>query len=61
MTDTKTLKEKGIVAQEDIKKIEQEEKGNYSHQNITDLKSADKGFFSKLGDVVKNVIDCCKE
>jgi hypothetical protein len=60
MVDAKTIKEKGIVTEQDIKNVKEEEKGNYSSAGNLDLKK-DRSFFSKMGDLVKKAIDCCKE
>jgi len=56
MVDTKTLKDKGIISNESIIKIRSEEK-MADNSNL----STDKTFFSKVGDLVKKAIDCCKE
>lgn len=66
MVDTKTLKHKGIVSEEDIKKAGKEEGIHLNHsdkdsENKATSTSSDKTFFSKLGDAVKKAIDCCKE
>jgi hypothetical protein len=61
MTDVKTIKDKGIVTEKDIERVKQEEKGNYSKVQEESIKAGDKSFFSKLGDIVKKAIDCCKE
>jgi len=64
MVDSKTIQSKGIVSAETIKKVQEEEKGNYGKMNL-DLKDAsstdNKSFFSKMGDLMKKAIDCCKE
>jgi hypothetical protein len=66
IVDTKTIKEKGIVSLQDIEKVRKEEKGDYS-QSIKEKSAEDlvnekeKSFFSKMGDMVKKAIDCCKE
>jgi hypothetical protein len=62
MIDSKTIKDKGIVTNSDIKRVENEEKGNYGSVNLSNIKiEEEKSFFSKIGDVVKKAIDCCKE
>jgi hypothetical protein len=62
MVDTKTIKEKGIVSVKDIEKARAEEKGDYSSSNkLPEETVKDKSFFSKMGDMVKKAIDCCKE
>jgi hypothetical protein len=64
MIDTKTIKAKGIVSEETIKRVGQEEKGIYQNKEIIDLSKTnleEKSFFSKMGDLVKKAIDCCKE
>lgn len=60
IVDTKTIKDRGIVTNEDISRVKAEEKGIYTNSNLS-LKAEDKGFFAKMGDVVKKAIDCCKE
>jgi hypothetical protein len=59
--DTKTIKEKGIVSQSDIEKVKQEEQGKMQIDGHKIELKEDKGFFSKMGDLVKKAIDCCKE
>ena len=63
MVDTKTLKDKGIISSETIQRVREEEKrqlhSSVSNSEIDNLK--DKTFFSKMGDLVKKAIDCCKE
>jgi len=70
IVDAKTIKDKGIVNGEIIKKIRQEEKIDYGRQAIEQKKEFDlkksasennKGFFSKISELVKKAIDCCKE
>lgn len=72
MIDTNTLKDKGIISAEMIKRIKAVEElnaiENKENANMkTDegvknsLKGSDKSFFSKMGDLVKKAIDCCKE
>ncbi len=62
MIDSKTIKEKGMVSIKDIEEARLEEKGDYSHsQSKKEELKVDKGFFSKMGDMVKKAIDCCKE
>lgn len=65
MVDTKTIKEKGIVSIGDIEKARAEEKGDYSKSSPSAeelvKEKSEKGFFSKMGDLVKKAIDCCKE
>jgi hypothetical protein len=75
MIDVKTLKDKGIISTEMIKKIRAVEELNniennksseeleYNKGNTQEKEnnSKDKTFFSKLGDLVKKAIDCCKE
>lgn len=57
MVDIKTIKDKGIVSESEIKKAENED-------NISlnmDAAKENKTFFSKIGDALKKAIDCCKE
>lgn len=67
MVDSKLIKDKGIVNEGDIKKAFNEDAGNYkelkvnSSQDSKEESKEDKTFFSKLGDIVKKAIDCCKE
>ena len=62
IVDTKTIKEKGIVTAFDLKKVEAEEKGDYGNISLGKVNvKEDKTFFSKMGDLVKKAIDCCKE
>lgn len=63
MVDGKTIKSKGIVSTETIKKVSEEEKGIYSNASSSESKNMnnEKSFFSKIGDALKNAIDCCKE
>jgi len=68
MIDTKTMKSKGLISDETIAKIRNEESGNYKKESlnsegfdISKVKVEDKNFFGKLGDLVKKAIDCCKE
>jgi len=63
MVDSSTIKSKGIVSVDTLKKVADQEKGIYNNSNIADLKTNDneKSFFSKIGDALKNAIDCCKE
>jgi tetratricopeptide (TPR) repeat protein len=62
MVDTKTIKDKGIVSQSDIKKVQEEEKGKYGAANAAGINiEENKSFFSKIGDALKKAIDCCKE
>lgn len=67
MIDTNTLKDKGIISAEMIKRIKaveelynEEEKIDSNSDNFSTNKK-EKSFFSKMGDVVKKAIDCCKE
>lgn len=62
MVDSKTIKDKGIITNETIKKVASEEKGDYGKMNL-DMggTSEQKSFFSKMGDLMKKAIDCCKE
>jgi hypothetical protein len=63
IVDSKTIKDKGIVSSETIKKVQMEEQGsNYGKMNL-DMKETEgeKSFFSKIGNMVKKAIDCCKE
>lgn len=63
MIDTKAIKDRGLISTKDIARVKAEEKGDYS-QSITGNKEPlinDKSFFSKMGDMVKKAIDCCKE
>jgi len=62
MIDSKTIQSKGIITSDTIKKVQQEEKGNYSAANAAGINiEQDKSFFSKIGDALKKAIDCCKE
>lgn len=62
ITDTKTIKSKGLVSDKDIEQVRKEEHGDYSSSNMNNADLAkDKSFFSKMGDLVKKAIDCCKE
>ncbi|MDP1728917.1 MAG: hypothetical protein Q8L27_01795 [archaeon] len=57
MVDSKTIKDKGIVSEKEIKMAEREDRASF---NMTNSKE-DKSFFAKIGDVLKTAIDCCKE
>ena len=61
MIDSKTIKDKGIVTDFDLKKVSAEENGKYISADFSNIKIEDKSFFSKISDVVKKAIDCCKE
>jgi hypothetical protein len=61
MVDTKTIKSKGLVTEADIKKIQDEENGKMQINGNTLQIKEDKSFFSKMGDMVKKAIDCCRE
>lgn len=67
MIDMNTIKSKGIVSEDTIRKVGQEESGIYRNNidkdvlNLTKNKIEDKSFFSKMGELVKKAIDCCKE
>jgi hypothetical protein len=73
MITPKMLKEKGLISAEMIKRIRAVEELNKEEDKKLDKESKladigiesknnpDKGFFSKLGDLVKKAIDCCKE
>ncbi len=63
MVDSKIIKDKGIVTTETIKKVKAEESGSNYGKVDMDLGSGkeEKGFFSKMGDLMKKAIDCCKE
>jgi hypothetical protein len=64
MVDTKTLKDKGIISDETIKKVRAEDKRDTYGKVSMDLKessNSEKSFFAKMGDLVKKAIDCCKE
>lgn len=63
MVDSKTIQNRGIVSSEQIKKVSDEEKGVYKGIiGAENIKSEDnKTFFSKIGDLMKKAIDCCKE
>lgn len=64
MVDINTLKNKGLVSEEMISKVRKEEKGDFSSIDSNSKKESlqgDKTFFSKMGDLVKKAIDCCKE
>lgn len=52
--DTKTLKSKGIVTQDQIMNAEKQD-------SKAPTSVSDRNFFSKIGDLVKKAIDCCKE
>jgi hypothetical protein len=61
MVDAKTIKSKGIISDKDIERIKNEERGRMQiNENLIEVKE-DKSFFSKMGDLVKKAIDCCKE
>jgi len=63
MVDSKTIQSKGIVTPDTIKKVQSEERGirpvdmGKENKNI----ESEKTFLSKMGDLVKKAIDCCKE
>jgi len=63
IVDSKTIRSKGIVSSEEIKRTSQEEKGIYRGIISAENTKIDnnKGFFSKVGDLMKKAIDCCKE
>ena len=61
MINTKTMKDKGIISSETLKKVRQEEEGIYEKEDKSNINLNDKSFFSKIGDLVKKAIDCCKE
>ena len=64
MIDTKKIKDSGLVSSETLKRVKDEERGIYNSKDTLNLDSSkigDKGFFSKMGDLVKKAIDCCKE
>ena len=62
IVDTKTIREKGIISSADLERVRAEEKGNYSQSSkVNEELVKDKSFFSKMGDLVKKAIDCCKE
>ena len=62
MVDMKTMKEKGLISNEEIAKIKDEESGkSKAILSESNLEKKDKTFFSKMGDMVKKAIDCCKE
>jgi len=68
MVDKKMLEDKGIISMEMIKRIravedlnkEEDKKLTEQSKEILDIKP-DKGFFSKMGELIKKAIDCCKE
>jgi len=75
MINVDMLKDKGIISAEMIKRIKAVEELNVEEdKRLTDNdkskktediqlsgKPEDKSFFSKMGDLVKKAIDCCKE
>lgn len=63
MINTKTLKDSGFISEETLKRVKDEEKGisSKSSFDVNTSKVGDKSFFSKMGDMVKKAIDCCKE
>jgi hypothetical protein len=62
LVDNNTIKEKGIVSDEDIKKVRDEERGIYTNTKIDEKAvKEDKNFFGKMSDMVKKAIDCCRE
>jgi len=63
MVDSKTIQSKGIVTSDTIKKVQNEEKGIHSADTNKETKAIDseKTFLSKMGDLFKKAIDCCKE
>jgi hypothetical protein len=61
MIDTKKIKDMGLVSNETLNKVKNEERGIYSKESKDNLQINDKSFFSKMGDLVKKAIDCCKE
>jgi hypothetical protein len=73
MINPETLKNKGLISMEMIKRIKAVEELNESEDkklkenkenkmaNINLEEKNSKGFFSKIGDLVKKAIDCCKE
>jgi hypothetical protein len=65
LVDSKTVKENGIISDKDIARIRDEERGKIIRSAgaaSTDMAAKEnKGFFAKLGEVVKKAIDCCKE
>ncbi len=61
MVDSKTIKEKGIVSAEAIRKVQQEDKiSDINSPSSTSVKE-NKSFLSKISDALKKAIDCCKE
>lgn len=64
MIDTKAIKDRGLISAKDIDRVKAEETGDYSQSAKNQDKEQltnDKSFFSKMGDMVKKAIDCCKE
>jgi tetratricopeptide (TPR) repeat protein len=69
MVDKKMLEDKGIVSMEMIKRIRAvEELNKEEDKKLLKLETQkevsvkeNKGFFSKMGELVKKAIDCCKE
>lgn len=61
MVDSKTIKDKGIISNETIKSIKAEEHGKYNSSESNIKIEGNQGFMSKISDVLKKAIDCCKE
>jgi len=64
MIDTQAIKDRGLISAKDIARVKAEETGDYSQSAKNQDKEQlanDKSFFSKMGDMVKKAIDCCKE
>jgi tetratricopeptide (TPR) repeat protein len=69
MVDKKMLENKGIISTEMIKRIraveelnkEEDKKLAQIDTEKTNPAKKDKTFFSKMGNLVKKAIDCCKE
>jgi hypothetical protein len=68
MVDKKMLENKGIISTEMIKRIRAVEELNKEEDKklskmVTERTTPEKNktFFSKMGDLVKKAIDCCKE
>jgi hypothetical protein len=66
LVDSKTVKDKHIVSEEDINDVKAEEKGGKSKkvsENSKDETSSTKNskFFGKMKEAFKKAIDCCKE
>jgi len=62
IVDNKTIKEKGIVSEQILSQVRNEEHGIYGNKSAANVNVEEqKTFLSKMGDLVKKAIDCCKE